>query len=150
MVQTKEQKAAKKRAYYQANRGKIRSAARIRNQSGRQAIADRKWREATKNHFRRRWRNKRQNAKKAGVPFDLPLEFFKNMPTHCPQCSTEFAPIGGPRDRSASVERRNPKLGYVLGNCEWLCGACNRRKGDHSWAEMVEFAVAGFLRSVGS
>ena len=82
-----------------------------------------------------------------GIAFNLPTEFFEATPKNCPQCKTLFGSAG--YCTLPSVDRNNPELGYVVGNCEWLCVTCNRRKNDQSWAEMVEFAIAGFLRSTG-
>lgn len=107
---------------------------------------------SSKGHPRTRWLAKRRNAKHEGVPFDLPLEFFENMPTHCPQCGVEFTPSGtgghkGPTKTVASIDRDIPVFGYVVGNCEWICNGCNTRKNDQSWAELLEFAQRGLTRS---
>lgn len=90
---------------------------------------------------------KMKYAENMGLAFDLPLEFFENMPSHCPQCGVEFLPPRSKRDRVASLDRNNPVLGYVMGNCEWLCMLCNRRKQDQSWADLLAFAQRGFDRT---
>lgn len=84
-------------------------------------------------------------CQKHGLAFDLPIEFFENAPTHCPQCGSEFQK--NPRLARASVDRNSPTLGYVVGNCEWLCVRCNLRKNDQTWAEMLDFATRGFERN---
>lgn len=83
-------------------------------------------------------------SKRFGVPFAMTYEFLDNKPTHCPHC--KILMDGSCKKQTASVDRADPKLGYVDSNCEWLCMGCNMRKYDHSWAEMLEFAARGLAR----
>lgn len=93
---------------------------------------------------------KARDCKHKGIPFDLPVEFFETVPSHCPHCGVEFLPVGTKGGSAmATIDRDDPALGYVIGNCEWLCQACNRRKQDQSWDELFEFAQRGRDRVAG-
>lgn len=90
----------------------------------------------------------RTRASKLGVPFDLELEFFENVPTSCPQCGAEMV-VGTkhPGTRSPSVDRQLPAAGYVRGNCEWICMGCNMQKRDLTWEQLRDFAQRGIDRT---
>ena len=86
----------------------------------------------------------RSRAKAKGVAFNLPIEFFGEIPDHCPQCDRKLC--DGTAKSRISVDRESPELGYVIGNCEWICMGCNIRKQDHTWQQMQEFATRGLDR----
>lgn len=130
----------KDRAYYWANKEAKIAYNRV------WADRNREKRAAYRNS--NKWKQKASECRRSGTPFDLPPEFFQNLPSHCPQCGVEFLPPGSNRSLVASIDRDNPALGYVVGNCEWLCGGCNRRKDDQSWTELLAFAVRGMIRKV--
>ena len=88
---------------------------------------------------------KKSHCKVHKLEFDLTEGFFANIPTTCPQCgkvTTEKE-----RDSTMSLDRLNPELGYVVGNVEWICMVCNRRKQDMTYFEMLEFAKRGIERN---
>lgn len=93
---------------------------------------------------RGRMANIRSRAKSKGVEFNLPIEFFAEIPSHCPQCDRKLC--DGSAKSRISVDRESPELGYVVGNCEWICMGCNIRKQDHTWLQMLEFATRGLDR----
>jgi len=49
---------------------------------------------------------------------------------------------GGHRDRSPSLDRYDPVLGYVPGNILVLCARCNRRKQDHTGEQLIQLGEA--------
>lgn len=98
---------------------------------------------------RLRYQQKKAQCKEDGVPFELSYEFFEGCPSNCPQCGKLFEPSGGNRNHVASVDRIDPSVGYTESNCEWICCECNRRKDNHSWKELHEFALTALGRHYG-
>ena len=163
MAQTNEERAAKKRAYYQANKERISAYDRSYREANKEKIAARqrahrrvlrldpaekqKRSEQYKSYYktaRGRMVGLRSRAKTKGVAFNLPIEFFGEIPDHCPQCDRKLC--DGTAKSRISVDRESPDLGYVVGNCEWICMGCNIRKQDHTWQQMQEFATRGLDR----
>lgn len=90
----------------------------------------------------------RRRAKKRGVPCNLTMEFFTETPKYCPQCDKLFRESGeGQYDDQRTLDRLVPGLGYIIGNVEWICRGCNRKKQDQSYAEMIEFGRRGLERN---
>jgi hypothetical protein len=80
----------------------------------------------------------RHRAKKAGWAFDeigALLAALGPIPDKCPLCQKLLAGTssGSVQDRP-SIDRVDPDRGYVSDNVSWLCGGCNRRKSDASYA----------------
>lgn len=86
----------------------------------------------------------KSRCSRLNIEFDLTLEFFNNVPSHCVHCGVSMT--GLTQITRATVDRIDPKLGYTMTNCEWLCGGCNRRKNDQSWIELLGFAQRGVDR----
>lgn len=151
---------AQQAEYRAANRAKTRAAsakwraenpdkvdqgnARWRRENPEKVAAQRKaYCARARGTARGRWASKKNISKTKGIEFNLPIEFFENIPSHCPQCGK----MPGPgRMNSLSVDRLDPKLGYVVNNVEWICGECNSRKRDLTYEEMLEFAQRGLQR----
>lgn len=65
------------------------------------------------------------------------------VPDNCPVCGVLMAlGVGAPTDRSPSLDRYDPVLGYVPGNILVLCRGCNRRKQNQTGEQMIQFAKA--------
>lgn len=96
---------------------------------------------------RQRWAhmavlNVRRRAKAAGVAFALPKEWFvANAVDRCPLLGIEldYAATKSGRN-SPSVDRRDPALGYVPGNCWVISHLANRVKSDATVEEIEMLA----------
>jgi len=79
----------------------------------------------------------RMEAKKQGLPFNLTVEAI-TWPTHCPILGVElfYGPAEGDRNRSASLDRLIPELGYVIGNVFVISLKANRLKNNATLAEL--------------
>jgi hypothetical protein len=88
----------------------------------------------------------KHRATRAGVPFTI-TEADVVVPTHCPALGIPLAPnagIAGPN--SPSLDRINPRKGYVPGNVVVISMKANRIKSDASADEIL--AVGRWLQSV--
>ena len=82
-------------------------------------------------------------SKRKGVPFDLPLEFFTEVPTACPMLGTPLGPFGK-QSNSPSVDRIIPARGYVVGNAVWVSRRANEIKRDASVEELRK--IVAYIR----
>lgn len=85
----------------------------------------------------------RVRAERQGVPFDLDIEFMreKYSLTHCEFTGIEFTPTGA---FSKSLDRRDPRKGYVKANVEmvvWIHNAARGNWGDEALAQYVAALV---------
>lgn len=80
----------------------------------------------------------KHRAKKKGIPFDLTVDDIE-IPSHCPVLSTELV-LGTdkPGDASPSLDRIDPKKGYVRGNVQVVSYRANRLKADASLMELLQ------------
>lgn len=76
-----------------------------------------------KRALKAKWNWKKRDAKKRGILFDLPMEIVVSYDSdmHCSYCM---------RIGKMQMDRRDPSLGYVLGNVFPVCGPCNRVKSN--------------------
>lgn len=84
----------------------------------------------------------RARAKKLGIPFNLTLEDVKH-PEVCPILGiTLKRNTGGnrPLGNSPSIDKINPKLGYVKGNVQVISQRANIMKNDATVEELQRFA----------
>ena len=80
----------------------------------------------------------RSKCKKYNVPFTLTIEWLiENMKTHCPLLGIEltFGEINFVN--SASIDRKDPMLGYTPQNCMVISNKANRIKSDATLQELV-------------
>lgn len=85
----------------------------------------------------------RFRAKKEKLPFLLRQEDIV-IPEACPICGrTMKSGVGRGRllSTSPTLDKWDPKLGYVVGNIWVICHACNFRKLDRSGEELLTFAL---------
>jgi hypothetical protein len=78
------------------------------------------------------WSRAKKRSREKNVPFDIELSDI-NIPTYCPVLGNilEISNCGrGPGDNSPSLDRKDPKLGYVKGNIEVISFKANRIKSD--------------------
>jgi hypothetical protein len=65
------------------------------------------------------------------------------IPDDCPVCGVPLAVgCGASSDRSPSLDRYDPPLGYVPGNVMVLCRGCNRRKQNHTGEQLIQLGRA--------
>lgn len=84
-------------------------------------------------------------AKKKGLPFDLTLGYLRAEWTG--RCAVTDLPFvtgetSGPKFFSPSLDRIDPKLGYVIGNVRFVLWAVNALKHDATDADMYAVAEA--------
>lgn len=79
----------------------------------------------------------KSKAKRKRIPFDLELGDFV-IPSHCPVLGIklEASPSSSPHDASPSIDRVNPKKGYVKGNVIVVSAKANRIKSDATIEEL--------------
>jgi hypothetical protein len=76
----------------------------------------------------------RNRARDVGIPFSLPIQFFRRMPETCPVLGIPLST--GTNDSRPNLDRVVPKLGYVEHNCIWVSGRANRIKSDATLDEL--------------
>ncbi len=83
----------------------------------------------------------KQRAKQMGVPFNLTLKYLLSIiPKCCPVFNTPFDWTGKDRKHSLSLDRIDPKAGYVEGNVQAISFRANIMKNDATSNELVAFA----------
>lgn len=83
----------------------------------------------------------RSTAKQRGISFDMLLcdfvEWVRSQPDCCYYCHSKFVGNG-----DKQIDRKDPNLGYSVGNMVFACFRCNRYKSDIfkdcEWAEILE------------
>jgi hypothetical protein len=83
--------------------------------------------------------NKRNNAERVGVDFDLTISDLYPLPETCPVLGIPINYGTGSRgaaDNSMSIDRINPDLGYVKGNVVLVSQRANRIKNDATVDEL--------------
>ena len=80
----------------------------------------------------------KHRAKKKGLAFDLTVDDIE-IPSHCPVLAIELA-LGHdkPGDNSPSLDRIDPKKGYIRGNVHVVSYRANRLKADASFLELLQ------------
>src|SRR6202050_554251 len=84
----------------------------------------------------------RSRSKQKGIPCTLTLQDLPNVPSRCPVLDIELrVPEYQPRqhganDNSPSLDRINPKRGYVKGNVRWISYRANQLKSNGTLEEM--------------
>lgn len=80
-------------------------------------------------------------ARKEKLPFDLTVEWAKSVWTgRCALSNVEFELKIKRHPRSPSIDKIDPKKGYLQSNCRFICLAANRFKNDWSDQEIIEIA----------
>jgi len=98
-----------------------------------------------KNRMKTILREARKRAKEKGVPFDI-TEDDVFIPEFCPVfgCRLEVG-VGERNDRSFSLDRIVPELGYIKGNVRVISWRANRLKADATADELEK--VLAYMRS---
>lgn len=91
------------------------------------------------NTFERQYGNRRQVAKRRGIPFTVKFDEIE-QPTHCPIFGVELNyGWSGPNRRDpnkATFDKLIPELGYVPGNVFVISWRANKLKSDMSLVEL--------------
>jgi hypothetical protein len=92
-------------------------------------------------HYRENWAQrqiatKRWAARKSGTPFNIETEDII-VPAFCPVLGLklEIGLAKGAKDNSPSIDKIDPKLGYVKGNIQVISLKANRIKNDATFEE---------------
>lgn len=89
--------------------------------------------------------SRRSEAKKRNLAFDLTDEWAAARWTGCCEITgISFRPNGtkGPHPFSPSLDKIDPKLGYIKNNCRFILWGCNAIKGVGTDEDMFEIAKA--------
>ncbi len=84
------------------------------------------------------WCSVKKRAKQHKTEFTLKIEDIPEIPKYCPilniliKENTKSAPL----DSSPSLDRINPKLGYIKGNVRFISNRANRIKSDATLKEL--------------
>lgn len=83
----------------------------------------------TDEHIARKYLMKIENAKSRGIPFTLSFTAYKNLmrAQKCYYTGLTLSNIEGSRDQK-TIDRINPKKGYVKGNVVACCAGFNQMK----------------------
>ncbi|MDZ4053204.1 MAG: hypothetical protein U1E24_08090 [Phenylobacterium sp.] len=88
------------------------------------------------------WHRAKKRARRLGVPFSLPRDAVI-IPQICPVFGTALV-VGESRSpHSPSLDRIQPSLGYVAGNCRVISDHANRIKGRLDLARLRAKATLG-------
>lgn len=96
----------------------------------------------------------KRRAEEKGIEFAIVASDLGTPPTECPLLGTPirygWRGVGGPRDDSPSIDRIDPRRGYVPGNVWIICNRANRIKGDGTAREhlLIALAMAGRVANV--
>jgi hypothetical protein len=107
-----------------------------------------KWNESRRNYYERNVINMlflgaRSRAKKKGIEFNIELSDIPEIPITCPLLGLPFTKRSeGLKDTSPSLDRIDPKKGYIKGNV-WIVGyRANLIKNDGTAQEHQKIADA--------
>ena len=98
---------------------------------------DRKKREDPRKFYAKKiWKERRRTSSKSGIPFDITLDYLLSLPSEtCPVYGTPLE-WGTGSWETASLDKINPKLGYVEGNVAWISFRANTLKRDATVEEL--------------
>jgi hypothetical protein len=82
--------------------------------------------------------NAKARAVRKGVPFDLTEDDF-DIPDVCPVLGLVLEP--GDLDRTPTLDRMVPELGYVAGNSQVISALANRVKSNASANDILRVAL---------
>ena len=84
------------------------------------------------------WCNVKKRAKQKNILFNLDIKDIPQIPEYCPILCIKIKSntINSPLDSSPSLDRINPKLGYIKGNIRIISNRANRIKSDATLNEL--------------
>jgi hypothetical protein len=101
-----------------------------------------------KKHYRDIYYDRRAYARRNGIVFSITFEYFMRLAENTQYCpiftstklSWGFTIDGKATDSSPSLDKINPNLGYVPGNCAIICNRANRIKNNGTALEHRQIA----------
>ena len=86
--------------------------------------------------------NARQRSKRRGYAFNITTDYLIQIaPTYCPVFGWELKYGKGPlRHYSASIDRIDPDVGYLIGNVRIISSLANTMKSNASEEDLRRFA----------
>jgi hypothetical protein len=101
-----------------------------------------------KQHYWDIYKDRRDKARRQGIPFLITFEYFTQLAEktiYCPiftkvKLSWGFTINGQATDNSPSLDKIDPKLGYISGNCAIICNRANRIKNNGTAQEHRQIA----------
>lgn len=98
------------------------------------------WYSKPKNRMRHLLSQAKRRAEENGVIFEISIEDFGPLPTHCPVLGIELnygrSIARGFINNRPSVDRVDPSLGYLKGNVRVISWRANRLKSDATVQEL--------------
>lgn len=84
------------------------------------------------------WCDVKKRAKLRGIKFELEPQDIPEIPIVCPVLGIKIKAntLSAPLDSSPSLDRINPKIGYVFGNIRIVCNRANRLRQDATLNEI--------------
>ena len=84
------------------------------------------------------WCNVKKRAKQQGTEFNLGIYDIPEIPSVCPVLGIKIKEnnLSAPLDSSPSLDRINPKIGYIKGNVRFISNRANRIKSDATLNEI--------------
>ena len=89
------------------------------------------------------WEGARKRSRENGVVFSLTVHDFPVIPMKCPILGIILCPNDkvGPSDTSPSLDRLDPKMGYIAGNVRVISNRANRLRSDATTHELKLLAA---------
>lgn len=138
--------AARSKAYYEANKEKVKAYSKKWYQENREHCLARQ-KESSKRWYSENWNKKlfyaaKHTAKSKNLEFNLCLEDIV-IPDLCPIFGWKLTKIQGYpyRDTNASLDRKDSSRGYTKDNIWVISGKANYMKQDATEADLVAFAI---------
>jgi hypothetical protein len=113
--------------------------ANVKNKSlDKRKISKEKYEELGIKYIKAMWWRAKKRSEKSGIDFNIEISDIQ-IPSVCPVFGFEFEVSDGrgPSDKSPSLDRIDPKKGYVKGNIQIISFKANRMKSD-CYVEDVE------------
>lgn len=87
--------------------------------------------------FENRWENIKSRCKQENIHFDISPEYLKKIWNGiCPAFNVILTFEDKNIDTFAELDRKDPNLGYIEGNVQWISRKANRIKNDASLEEL--------------
>lgn len=86
---------------------------------------------------------RRAEERAARLGLDFRLEEPLALPQRCPALGMMLTPGGRRRSTSPSLDRIDPRLGYIPDNVRIICDRANRLKGDRTLEELRALSIVG-------
>ncbi len=74
-------------------------------------------------------RIRKYNQIESNIDVDFLLQLYKNQGGKCAYLGTRLS-LEKKQNKSISLDKIEPSLGYIKGNVQWVCWVVNRAKGD--------------------